>query len=94
MTWLAAFAPSHAPEHVVVAGDELLPDARAELTHRVQIRAPASAVWPWLVQMGPRRGGWYSWDLLDNGGVRSADRILAEFQALAVGDVLPCMNSW
>jgi hypothetical protein len=70
-------------------GDELLPAARAEITHHVDIQAPPERVWPWLVQMGRRRGGWYSWDLLDNGGEPSAERIIPELQALAVGDVLP-----
>jgi pimeloyl-ACP methyl ester carboxylesterase len=70
-------------------GDDLLPAARAEVTHHVDIEAPASNVWPWLVQMGRRRGGWYSWDLLDNGGVPSASRIVPELQKLAVGDILP-----
>ncbi|MGH7295743.1 MAG: hypothetical protein ACRELB_12445, partial [Polyangiaceae bacterium] len=46
-------------------------------------------VWPWLLQMGCQRAGWYSWDVLDNAGVRSADRIVPELQHLAVGDVLP-----
>lgn len=40
------------------------------------------------MQMGRRRGGWYSWDLLDNDGP-SADRIIPELQKLAVGDVMP-----
>jgi len=70
-------------------GDELLPAARAEVTHHVDIEASPEAIWPWLVQMGRRRGGWYSWDLLDNGGVPSADRIVPELQNLAVGDILP-----
>jgi hypothetical protein len=70
-------------------GDELLMAARAEVTHQVDIQAPPEKVWPWLVQMGRRRGGWYSWDLFDNGGARSADRIVPELQKLAVGDVLP-----
>lgn len=70
-------------------GDDFLPAARVEVTHHVDIQAPPEKVWPWLVQMGRRRGGWYSWDLLDNGGVRSADRIVPELQNLAVGDVLP-----
>ena len=72
-----------------VEGDDLLPDARAQLTHAVTIDAPAKDVWPWLVQMGCQRAGWYSWDILDNGGKRSADRIIPELQHLAVGDVLP-----
>lgn len=69
-------------------GDELLPGARAQATHAIDIDAPPERVWPWLVQMGRGRGGWYSWDLLDNGGVRSADRIVPALQTLAVGDFL------
>ncbi len=72
-----------------VEGDELLPDARAQLTHAATIDAPPKDVWPWLVQMGCQRAGWYSWDRLDNGGVQSADHIIPELQHLAVGDVLP-----
>ena len=73
----------------IVAGDDLLPAARAQVTHDVEIQAPPARVWPWLVQMGRRRGGWYSWDLLDNGGTDSADHIVGDLQNLAVGDVLP-----
>jgi hypothetical protein len=76
-------------ERSELVGDDLLPGACAEVTHQVDIGAPAADVWPWLVQMGRRRGGWYSWDLLDNGGVASADHIVPELQTLAVGDVLP-----
>jgi proline iminopeptidase len=66
-----------------------LPHARTRATHRVDIEAPPEKVWPWLVQMGRRRGGWYSWDLLDNGGKRSAERIIPTLQKLAIGDTLP-----
>jgi hypothetical protein len=87
--------PSRPPadERWVVAGDDLLPSARTQMTHHVYIEAPPAKVWPWLVQMGRRRGGWYSWDFLDNGGVASADRIIPELQKLAVGDVLPIKPS-
>jgi hypothetical protein len=70
-------------------GDSFLPDARAQFTHTVAIDAPAKDVWPWLVQMGCQRAGWYSWDRLDNAGKRSAERVVPELQQLAVGDVLP-----
>jgi hypothetical protein len=73
----------------VLAGDELLPSARISNTQAVTIEAPATKVWPWLVQMGCRRGGWYSIDRLDNGGVPSVDRIIPELQRITVGDVLP-----
>ncbi len=82
-----------ADERAALPGDELLPAARAQVTHHVDIAAPPAAVWPWLVQMGRRRGGWYSWDLLDNGGKPSARRIIPELQKLAVGDLLPFTES-
>jgi hypothetical protein len=70
-------------------GDDIVADARAQLTHAVTIDAAPADVWPWLVQMGCQRGGWYSWDLLDNAGIRSAERIIPELQNLEIGDVLP-----
>jgi hypothetical protein len=57
--------------------------------HAITIRARPAEIWPWLVQMGCRRAGWYSYDGLDNGGVRSAERILPEFQQVQVGDIFP-----
>jgi hypothetical protein len=65
-------------------GDEWVP--KSEITCALTVDAPVAGVWPWLVQLGCRRGGWYSYDLLDNGGQPSADRILPEHQHLAVGD--------
>jgi hypothetical protein len=70
-------------------GDELLPDAPHEMTHGITIHARPEAIWPWLVQMGCRRAGFYSWDLLDNAGKRSAREIHPGLQSLAVGDVIP-----
>jgi hypothetical protein len=67
-------------------GDELVPDPRSEFTCAITIQAPAAQVWPWLVQIGCQRAGWYSYDLLDNQGVPSAEQIMAEHQRLDVGD--------
>ena len=61
-------------------GDELVADANGRWNHAVTIRARPAEIWPWLVQMGCRRAGWYSYDGLDNGGVRSAARIVPELQ--------------
>ena len=69
-------------------GDDLVPKAEAIDTRGIEIAAPPATVWPWLVQMGYGRAGWYSYDGLDMNHP-SADRILPAFQALAVGDVLP-----
>jgi hypothetical protein len=70
-------------------GDELLEDPDVVATRVVQVNAPASAVWPWLVQMGPGRGGAYTYDWVENLfglGMRSADRIHPEWQDLELGD--------
>lgn len=68
-------------------------DPTYRTTLATTIDAPPTAVWPWLVQMGYRRGGLYSYDWLDRlfGYLDrpSADRILPEFQSLAPGDVIP-----
>jgi hypothetical protein len=48
-----------------LAGDELLPNATAWTTHAITIAAPARAVWPWLVQMGWGRAGWYTYRWVD-----------------------------
>ena len=52
------------------------------------VSAPPEEVWPWLVQVGYRRGGWYADDLLDNFGRPSAREILPEFQNLHLGQHL------
>ena len=69
-------------------GDELVPDAQAMDTRGITIEAPPERIWPWLVQMGYGRGGWYSIDQLDMRG-GSAERIVEAWQDLAVGDVVP-----
>ena len=63
----------------------------------VTIYAPRARVGPWLVQMGCDRAGWYSWDLLDNRGGASAERIHPEWQEIHVGDRLaskPDGSTW
>jgi hypothetical protein len=76
-----------------MAGDEILENPTYVTTRAITIHAPVSEVWPWLVQMGHRRGGLYTYDTIDRlMGVLdgpSADRILPEFQQLMVGDVIP-----
>lgn len=70
-------------------GDEQLP-AEMQWTHGVTIRGRPAEIWPWLVQMGCGRAGWYSYDRLDNDGVPSQDRIVPELQQqVDVGDILP-----
>ena len=70
-------------------GDDLVPGATMIETHQIDIDAPAAAVWPWLVQLGYERGGFYSFDLLERlagVGITNAWRIEPRWQDLAVGD--------
>ena len=69
-------------------GAVIVPGGKRSATMGVTINVPPSRVWPWLLQMGTDRGGWYSWDRLDNFGRRSAETIHPEWQDIAVGDHL------
>ncbi|MEY9913588.1 hypothetical protein ABIA35_009861 [Catenulispora sp. MAP12-49] len=73
-------------------GDDLLPEAPVVSTRAIGIHAPASAIWPWLVQMGPGRGGAYTYDWIENLfglNMHSADEIIPELQDLDAGDQIP-----
>ncbi len=82
-------APDAHENDRALEGDQFLPGALAQITKGITVAATPDAIWPWLVQMGCRRGGFYSVDLLDNGAPPSAREVHAELQDLAVGDVLP-----
>ncbi len=69
-------------------GDDIVADAVGGETRGITIDAPPEAVWPWLLQMGYGRAGWYSYDQLDQRG-RSVNEIVDAWQGLAVGDVVP-----
>lgn len=73
-------------------GDGLVPGCQYRCTRAITIDAPPAAVWPWLVQVGFGKAGFYSNDLLDNVGHPSAEVILEEFQHPAVGDWIPMFS--
>jgi hypothetical protein len=87
--WHLRWGASDAEVAVPMPGDELVPRSSFTATRAVTIDAPPEAVWPWLVQLGCRRAGWYTYDLFDNAGYSSANRILPEHQNLKVGDWVP-----
>lgn len=76
-------------EALPLPGDELVRAPTWTTNFSTRIRAAPEAVWPWLVQIGYGRAGWYTWYSFDNGGVASADVIVPALQRLAVGDVIP-----
>jgi hypothetical protein len=86
--WQLRWGATDAEVAAELPGDELLRADRST-TRAVTIDAPAREVWPWLVQMGQGRGGFYSYDLLENFvgcDIHSATRVVDEWQHVAVGD--------
>lgn len=88
---MAQLGPAASEDSRGLPGDALFAQPKFQRTHATTIEAPVEQVWPWLVQMGARRAGWYSFDFLDNGGSPSAERILPELQNLRVGDIIPAL---
>jgi hypothetical protein len=85
LTWGAMACEADA----TLPGDDLLDRPDVVTTRAIGIEAPASAVWPWLVQMGPGRAGAYTYDWIENLlglNMHSADEIIPAFQHIAVDD--------
>ncbi|HEX2923297.1 MAG TPA: hypothetical protein VHS28_04640 [Chloroflexota bacterium] len=84
---------SDAEVNRVMPGDELNPAPTFLSTRAITINGTPEEVWPWLVQMGYRRAGFYGYDIIENQGsergIRSADRIEPELQHFKVGDDVP-----
>jgi hypothetical protein len=75
----------------VLPGDDILRDPGLVATRAITIEAPPEQVWPWVVQLGADRGGFYSYDRIENlvgCGVHSADTVVEEWQHVAVGDLV------
>jgi len=91
--WHQRWGATQAEVNNAMLGDDEVKDANDVTTRAVMIRSPASDVWPWLVQMGYRRGGMYSYDWIDRVlGILdrpSSKEVIPEFQQLEVGDVIP-----
>lgn len=89
--WHLGWGSTDAELEEPLPGDELVPYPKHTATHAITIEAPVADVWPWLVQMGQTRGGFYSYTSLENMvgcHMNNADRIIPEWQSLGVGDVV------
>ena len=87
--WHLRWGATDAEVAAAMPGDDLIPNPSFTATRAITIAAPPEQVWPWIVQLGTGRAGWYSYDLFDNAGRPSADRIMPQFQAIRVGDWVP-----
>jgi proline iminopeptidase len=88
MTWGATDDEVDGP----FPGEDLVPGGERGATMAITVAETPERVWPWLVQMGWGRGGFYSWDLLDNAGRPSARQVHPEWQDTRVGDRLKCLG--
>lgn len=87
LNWGANVSEQHSP----LPGDELIDRADLTATRAINIRCSADHVWPWIAQIGQGRGGMYSYDVLENlvgCDIHSADRIVPEWQDIALGDAV------
>ncbi len=90
--WMLTWGSSLDETDSLLPGDELILEPKINSTHSITIHAPAMMVWPWLVQLGQGRGGFYSYDWIENTlrlDIHTADSILPEYQDLKVGDTIP-----
>ena len=74
-----------------LVGDDLVAAPAAQCTRAITIHARPEEVWPWVVQIGAARGGFYSYDRLENLfglGIHSADHVVPEWQQRAAGDLV------
>jgi hypothetical protein len=82
---------THAEITTPLAGDEVVPEPDLTATRAITIHAGADDVWPWIVQLGQGRGGFYSYDALENlvgCDIHSALEINPDWQHLDVGDAV------
>ena len=92
--WMLTWGATQDETTRAYPGDELVPDPDGGATMAMTLPAPPERIWPWLVQMGGDRGGWYSWDWLDNHAEPSADRIVSEWQSLEEGQHVTGPTNW
>jgi hypothetical protein len=89
--WHSRWGTAADERELPLPGDQKVPLARYRIDHAVTIKAPADSVWPWLVQLGQDRAGFYSYDWLERlvgDDVHNADRIVPAWQRREVGDLV------
>lgn len=87
--WMRHWGATTAEAAEALPGDDFVGSARMQVTRAVTLDGPPEQVWPWLIQIGTGRAGWYSYDCLDNGCRPSAESILPEWQKVKKGDKIP-----
>jgi hypothetical protein len=87
--WQLRWGATDEERGAALAGDDLIPNPDLVATRAITVHAAADQVWPWIAQLGQGRGGFYSYDALENlvgCDIHSADRVVPKWQDLKVGD--------
>ncbi|MBI5566660.1 MAG: hypothetical protein HY870_17295 [Chloroflexi bacterium] len=90
--WYLKWGATRAEVDRLLPGDDLIPSAKLNATHAITIDAALDRVWPWIAQIGQGRGGFYSYEAIENAiglDIHNADRILPEFQNPQMGESMP-----
>lgn len=90
--WHQRWGSTDAEVNAEMPGDRLVAGCQYVVTRAVSINSTPTAVWPWLLQIGFGKAGYYSNDLLDNFGHPSADSIIPEYQKVQIGDWIPMFS--
>jgi hypothetical protein len=94
--WQERWGATDAEVVLPLPGDDVVSEPAGQITRAITIDAAPEDVWPWLMQIGADRGGFYSYDALENLfglQVHSADEVVPEWQQLAVGDLVTAIRS-
>ncbi len=94
--WNVQWGTTAADRATHLPGDQVVPVAHYRIDHGITINAPVASVWPWLIQIGQDRGGFYSYTRLENAvgaQITNADRIVPAWQTRLVGELVPTVPS-
>ena len=89
--WHSSWGATRSEQQMVLVGDPPLGESHYRIDHAVTIRAPVDSVWPWLVQIGQDRAGFYSYDWLERMfgvQIHNADVVMPEWQNRKTGDLV------
>ena len=88
LPWNLTWGASDEEVNQYMIGDDILKEPEFNATRAVTINTSPENIWPWIVQIGYKKGGFYSYDFLDNYFIPSANRIILEYQDLKVGEYI------
>ena len=88
---MLAWGATEAERTTALPGDDREPHVNYVTTRAITIVAPPDRIWPWLVQMGQDRAGFYTHNWVERllqSGIKDVDAVHPEWQTLAAGDLM------